>query len=110
MQKTSDAKKQRLWKTDELEKCPFCGGKAKPSIAFMHVKEYRPSEQKYAKKYRVQVICNRCHSRGKPVSFYSTSWGDWVNVPYLTQKKNVAPWVNLAIDYWNRRNNDERVD
>lgn len=91
----------------ELKPCPFCGGEAKPSIEFMHDKEDRPSEQKYAKKCIVQVICNRCHSRGKPVSFYSTTWGDLVNVPYLMQKENAAPWVNLAIDYWNRRSNNE---
>ena len=87
----------------DLLPCPFCGGKAKISIRSMHTKEYRFSEKKYAKKFSAQVICNKCHGRGKPVRFYSGKWGEFWNVPYLEQKADIEPWEQLAADYWNRR-------
>lgn len=87
----------------EIKQCPFCGGNAKPSIRNEHRKEYRPSEQKFAKKYYVQVICNKCHSRGRPIKFYSTIYYNEWDIPYLDRKKSIEPWVNLAIECWNGR-------
>ena len=85
-----------------LKPCPFCGGTAKPSIRFAHRTEYRPSEQKHAKKYIVQVICNRCYARGKPIKFYSTVRSVW-EIPRLQPNVQVEPWVKLAEECWNRR-------
>ena len=48
----------------DIKPCPFCGGKAKWSIKSMHEREWLPSERAFHKRFRVQVICNRCHSRG----------------------------------------------
>lgn len=86
----------------EIKPCPFCGGKAKPSVRYMHRKEYRPSEQRQAKKYCVQVICNKCHSRGRPISFYNTIYY-LCDIPYLEKKKSIEPFLTIAIEEWNRR-------
>lgn len=86
---------------EELKPCPFCGGKAKISY-----KDYRfygfngKGDRKL--KYRVQVICNKCHSRGKPII---TEWLVNPN-PYARRKEQVemfAPYVQQAVDAWNRR-------
>ena len=51
---------------DELKPCPFCGGRGKVSF-----KDYKFIGKNYYgdKKisYRVQIICNKCKSRGKPI-------------------------------------------
>ena len=92
---------------NSIKPCPFCGGKAKWSIKSMHEREWLPSERAFHKRFRVQVICNRCHSRGRPVRFWSGKWGDFWDVPYLEQVEDITPMVNLAIGYWNERTDDE---
>ena len=97
---------------DNLKPCPFCGGKGKLSF-----KDYAfggwNGRSDVKKKYRVQVICNRCKSRGKPII---TDWlinpdpyrTDYVvpGYPYMTlesQNAMFAPYVQRAIEAWNRR-------
>ena len=97
----------------DLKPCPFCGGKGKISF-----KNYRFVGQNHfgdkKLKYRVQVICNRCKSRGKPVITdalinpdpYRTKWWDGVTVETakrLKQQEMFAPYVKEAIEAWNRR-------
>ena len=73
----------------KLKRCPFCGGKAR--VSFYN--------------YRCQVICNRCHARGKPVSCNmvkgATPYQNWANELY-------APYIESAIEAWNRRVSDDR--
>jgi RecJ-like exonuclease len=101
---------------NELRPCPFCGGIGKVSF-----KDYRFGGQNYKgdKKisYRVQVICNRCKSRGKPVvtkmlinpNPYFTKWG---NCHYDMSERSheeyekFKPYVEEAIEAWNRRAED----
>ncbi len=89
----------------ELEKCPFCGGSAKPSIRNTHRTQCIPSEYVRATKYIVQVICNKCHARGKPITFYSTLSSVW-DIPRLQPLVQIEPWVKLAEECWNRRAGD----
>ena len=91
----------------DIKPCPFCGGKAKWSVRDMHDREWSRSEKCFKKKFSVQVICNKCHGRGKPVRFYSGKWGNFWDVPYLEQKADIVPWINLSIAYWNRRDGFE---
>lgn len=102
----------------EIEHCPFCKGKAKLSF-----KEVEFAGRNYLgdkkSKYRVQVICNRCKSRGKLIK---TDWlincdprksrwvngYDWIKI-YITtlqiseQTEMLRPYVEKAIEAWNRR-------
>ena len=97
---------------DELKPCPFCGGKGKLSF-----KDYAFGGQNCMgdkkQKYRLQVICNKCRSRGKPII---TDWlinpnpyrTDYVvpEYPYMTlgsQNAMFAPYVKKACEAWNRR-------
>ena len=101
----------------KLKPCPFCGGHGKVSF-----KDYRFIGQNYKGDrklvYRVQVICNKCKSRGKPVltdalinpNPYLSKWGNTYN-PVSAICKQVTetfePYVMKAIDAWNRRADDE---
>ena len=85
-----------------LRPCPFCGGKGKVSYkdyAFMG-RNYRGDAKQ---KYRVQVICNRCRSRGRPII---TDWLINPN-PYAMfrqeQAEMFAPYIEKAAEAWNRR-------
>lgn len=97
----------------ELKSCPFCGGKGKVSF-----KDYRFGGMNYAgdKKisYRVQVICNRCKSRGKPIitkmminpNPYSSEWGNCYHGSSevcIQESEKFRPYVKEAIEAWNRR-------
>ena len=93
-----------------LKPCPFCGGKAR--ISFNDAKfggQNYIGDKKL--KYRVQVICNKCHSRGKPIM---TDWLINPN-PYCInndvpdgwkgkeQAKVFTPYINAAAEAWNNR-------
>jgi hypothetical protein len=89
----------------ELKPCPFCGGKGKVSY-----KDYRfggwNGKSDSRRKYRVQVICNRCRARGKPIIT------DWIvnYSPYNPREeaqKAFAPYVERAAEAWNRRADDD---
>lgn len=49
-------------------------------------------------KYRFQVICNRCHARGKTVTT------DWIR-DSLTEygPKDLGDYINEATNAWNTR-------
>lgn len=100
----------------ELRPCPFCGGSGKVSF-----KDHRFHGQNHKgdKKisYRVQVICNRCKSRGAPIittdminpNPYITKWGNSYHEDSPKCQAMTADferYVELAIEVWNRRAND----
>lgn len=93
--------------------CPCCGGKGKVSF-----KDYRFLGKNYMgdKKiiYRVQIICNRCKSRGKPIftnalinpNPYITKWGNcYYEQSDVCRKETEAfyEYVKSAIFAWNTR-------
>lgn len=79
-----------------LKRCPFCGGKAKVSFMNHSFKGQNDFGDKKLK-YRVQVICNRCRSRGKPIIT------DWLTPRMIAQTEAFKPYVEQAIKAWNRR-------
>lgn len=93
----------------KLKPCPFCGGKGKVSY-----KDYRfggwNGKSDIRRKYRVQVICNRCKSRGKPIitdwivnhSPYQTTYWD-KDSRHEEAMKAFMPYIVQAIEAWNRR-------
>ena len=97
----------------ELKPCPFCGGKGKISFKDYRFIGYNGIGDKKVS-YRVQVICNRCKSRGRPVitdglinpNPYSSKWGNtYYPGSYFCQKQTCLfePYVAQAIEAWNRR-------
>lgn len=98
---------------DELKPCPFCGGKGKISFkdyAFKGWKYHGETKQKY----RVQVICNKCRSRGKPIitdwlidphPYFSKWWDEKSRNEKQTEM--FEPYVTSAIKAWNRRASNE---
>ena len=109
-------KKKQTTSTD-LRPCPFCGGKGKVSF-----KDYKFIGQNFRgdikKQYRVQIICNKCKSRGKPIITddlinpkpYITKWGNCYGENDYCNKETerFEPYVSKAIDAWNRRANESR--
>ena len=98
----------------ELKPCPFCGGKAR--LSFKDAEFYGQNCMGDKKlKYRFQVICNKCHGRGKPVktdwlinpnpwvSRYAASrkYGESEKVDAMTEM--LKPWADQAVEAWNRR-------
>lgn len=103
----------------EIEKCPFCKGKAKVN-ARQH-KFY--GENDFGNKkisWAVYVVCNKCHARGKPIitepiklhkdeigslgvgNFWNTKWGMKGN-GIKEANETFAPYVEKAIESWNKR-------
>lgn len=103
---------KRLTDAGMLLPCPFCKGNAKVSF-----KDHRFVGQNFRgdKKlvYRVQVICNKCRSRGKPVfteplinpNPYLTKWGNcYTDIKICTEEtKKFSEYVKSAIHEWNTR-------
>lgn len=101
----------------DLKPCPFCGGKGKVSFKnYRFIGQNDFGDKKI--KYRVQVICNRCRARGKPIitdalinpNPYMTEWGIYgapTTERMLKQQTVFEPYVSKAIEAWNRRNGDE---
>ena len=86
---------------EKLLKCPFCGGEAKVSYKNHRFYGWNGLGQRKIK-YRVQVICNKCRSRGKPII---TAWLIDPN-PYANTAKQIEmfkPYVEKAINAWNTR-------
>lgn len=81
----------------ELKPCPFCGGKAR--LNYHQTKYYGQNEIGAKKiKYTGYIVCNKCLSRGKPVSVVADNvhclgWG----------KELVERMFPLAAEEWNRR-------
>lgn len=101
----------------ELKPCPFCGGKAKVLFKDHRFIGYNGLGDKKVS-YRVQVICNKCRSRGKPVitgglinpNPYSSVWGNsyFATSDYCKKQTNLfAEFVEAAIAAWNSRVGEE---
>ena len=94
----------------ELKPCPFCGGKAK-----IHYRQYKFFGQNdfgnKKLKYIVQVFCNKCNSRGEPIT---TDWlidpspyhasPDFPEGHYLRKQWEIfEPYIKRATNAWNIR-------
>ena len=98
---------------EQLKPCPFCGGRGKVSFKYYaFIGQNYIGDKKV--KYRVQVICNKCRSRGKPVitdalinpNPYISRWwncGDGTSPKGSIQTELFEPYVKEAVDAWNRR-------
>lgn len=89
----------------KLKPCPFCGWNGvKISERVIDRNGYNPFSKTTKSKIRLQVICNKCYSRGKPFTTeWLTNYGNYWALPYLEQKKMIRPWEEKAIVAWNRR-------
>jgi hypothetical protein len=104
-------------KETELKPCVFCGGKAK--ISFKDYRFYGKNFKGDRKvSYRVQVICNKCRSRGKPIVTepminpmpYITVWGSCYggSNKAKSETERFRPYIEKAIEAWNRRADNEQ--
>lgn len=86
---------------DKLKPCPFCGGK-KVRLNYRQTKYYGQNCFGAKKiKFTGYIVCNKCLSRGKPVSVISDNvgcrgWG----------KELEEKLLPLAAAAWNRRASD----
>ena len=98
---------------DELKTCPFCG--SYPKLSFKEVEFYgRNYIGDKKSKYRVQMICKRCHARSKPIKtdylincnpHKSNFENSIYEISDLRKKQTemIRPWVEQAVEAWNRR-------
>ena len=98
---------------EELKPCPFCGGRGKVSFKdYKFIGKNHYGDRKI--RYRVQVICNKCKSRGKPIiteplvnpNPYLSKWGNiYYEESELCEKATemFKPFVEKAIAAWNKR-------
>lgn len=103
---------RRLTERFEILPCPFCKGRGKVSF-----KDYRFfGRNEFGDKiivYRVQVICNKCKGRGKPVftaplinpNPYISKWGNcYANTDICNKETSIFfEYVKSAIYEWNTR-------
>lgn len=108
-----------------LKSCPFCGGKARVSFKWngpevhrneppagtideLGIEEWMNGHTLITfYNYRCQVICNHCHARGKPV-FCNMVKGA---APYHDGANELyEPYIESAIEAWNRRVEDGCTD
>lgn len=107
------AAQERLTERGELLPCAHCKGNGKVSF-----KDYRfigknfKGDRKIV--YRVQIICNKCRSRGKPIfteplinpNPYITKWGNCYcqeSEVCNEETKRFSIYVESAIREWNTR-------
>lgn len=106
------AAQERLTERGELLPCAHCKGNGKVSF-----KDYRfigknfKGDRKIV--YRVQIICNKCRSRGKPIftgplvnpNPYITKWGNcYADTDVCNAETNkFSGYVKAAISEWNTR-------
>ena len=103
----------------ELKPCPFCGGKGRISFKDKYWGGWN-GKGDHRKAYSVQIICNKCHSRGKPIttdwlvnpnpyiSIYSGRYAaDDLQKPVIMKHTEMfRPYVEQATEAWNRRSED----
>lgn len=102
---------------EKLKPCPFCGGAGKISFKdYRFVGQNAKGDKKIV--YRLQVICNKCRSRGKPIFTdplinphpYVSMWGNTYSKESDVCKQQTElfqPYANEAIEAWNRRAKDD---
>lgn len=82
---------------DNILSCPFCRGKGK-----IHIAQYKFMGKNergvILLKYRIDVRCNKCHSRGSPVITDSTTYRLFPNGMDFFK-----PYIERAILKWNNR-------
>ena len=109
----------------EIKPCPFCGGKAK----IMGKQHGFHGENCFGNKklsWKIYVKCNKCHARGRPIvtdpiklytggspvisegSFYSTEYWLGSGLGLMTATLTFKPYVQKAIEAWNRRADGDR--
>lgn len=87
---------------EKLKPCPFCGYK-NASLRYHEVKYYGTNDFGVKKiKFTGYIVCNKCLSRGKPVSVTKDNvhCRDW----------NYELWsemLPMAAEAWNRRAKDD---
>lgn len=87
---------------ETLKPCPFCGSTSirimYKETAFIGYDGWNGSTKLH--KYKAYVRCNKCFSRGKPISF------KWVSGTVGSTKK-LHEHDKEAIEAWNKRANNE---
>ena len=106
-----------------IKHCPFCGGNAKVSF-----KDYKYGGKNFNGdekiSYRVQVMCNKCKARGKPIitpmlinpnpyrsqyylSNLKNSCASLYNCGRKEDDEMFMPYIEQAISAWNTRKERE---
>lgn len=98
---------------NKLKACPFCGGKSKISFKDYLFHGWNSVTHQKIKSYRIQVICNKCKSRGKPIITesmtnpypYITEWGNQYggSERAKAETERFRPYIEEAIKAWNTR-------
>lgn len=104
----------------ELLPCPFCGGKARISFKDYRFYGWNCVTHEKSVSYRVQVICNKCKSRGKPIITkpmtnpipYITEWGNCYGGSdrAKAETERFRPYIEKAVEAWNTRTPKERSE
>lgn len=92
---------------EKLLPCPFCGGNAAVTFKDKRLVGWHEDGTKTCI-FRVVVICQKCHARGKPIDsgVAEKAYENPVERELFLDAA-LRPWMEQAIEAWNRRSKDE---
>lgn len=82
-----------------IKQCPFCGSNSArvniKQVAFLGQNEVTGAKKLKCRSY---VVCNKCHSRGKPITFIGiTKTGGYPAEASIAEERVIEAWNKRTV-------------